>query len=342
MRKRKRLAKEKVKRWKKALREYDQVSEQDIVTPVEQQAREALEALDAAQPDLQSLYENLAAAENPEDYGEAVMHRLRSYRRASVDLGKANSILLENYDELSARWDDLTRQHHSRLKAPANSVIDLEETRSDHFAAGMNLYKLLLVCFIGCFGGVVIELAWCLLTNGYLQSRSGLVYGPFNMVYGAGALVLTVALYRYRNRGKWLSFLGGFLVGSALEYFCSWAQEMLFGSVSWDYSHMPFNINGRICLVYSVFWGFLGVFWVKTLYPMVAQLILKIPSRFGKILTWALTAFFVFDCAVTLLTVFRWSQRVDGIAASNAFWAFIDARFPDSRMQRIFANMVFR
>ena len=147
MRKRKRLAKEKVKRWKKALREYDQVSEQDIVTPVEQQAREALEALDAAQPDLQSLYENLAAAENPEDYGEAVMHRLRSYRRASVDLGKANSTLLENYDELSARWDDLTRQHHSRLKAPANSVIDLEETRSDHFAAGMNLYKLLLVCF---------------------------------------------------------------------------------------------------------------------------------------------------------------------------------------------------
>ena len=126
------------------------------------------------------------------------------------------------------------------------------------------------------------------------------------------------------------------------RYFCSWAQEMLFGSVSWDYSHMPFNINGRICLIYSVFWGFLGIFWVKTLYPMIAQLILKIPNKAGKILTWALTAFFVFDCAVTLLTVFRWSQRVDGIAASNAFWAFLDTRFPDSRMQRIFANMVFR
>ena len=198
------------------------------------------------------------------------------------------------------------------------------------------------MCFIGCFGGVVIELMWCLLTNGYLESRSGLVYGPFNMVYGAGALVLTIALYRYRNRGRWLSFLGGFLVGSALEYFCSWAQEMLFGSVSWDYSHMPFNINGRICLIYSVFWGFLGIFWVKTLYPMMAQLILKIPNRAGKILTWALTAFFVFDCVVTLITVFRWSQRVEGIAASNAFWAFIDTRFPNARMQKIFANMVFR
>ena len=342
MKKRKRLARDEAKRWKKALREYDRITEHDAVSPVEAQSERILTALDAAQPELQTLYKDLAGAEDPKTYGEEVMRRLRSYRRASINIGKANSTLLENYDELSARWDDLNRQPHFRLKPPANSVIDLEETRSDHFAAGMNVYKLLLVCFIGCFGGVVIELLWCLLTNGYLQSRSGLVYGPFNMVYGAGALVLTIALYRYRNRGKWLSFLGGFVVGSALEYFCSWAQEMLFGSVSWDYSHMPFNINGRICLIYSVFWGFLGIFWVKTLYPMMAQLILKIPNKAGKILTWALTAFFVFDCAVTLLTVFRWSQRVDGIAASNAFWAFLDTRFPDSRMQRIFANMVFR
>ena len=82
--------------------------------------------------------------------------------------------------------------------------------------------------------------------------------------------------------------------------------------------------------------------WIKDLYPRMAQLILKIPNRFGKVLTWCLTAFFVFDCVVTLLTVFRWSQRVEGIAASNAFWAFLDSRFPDARMQRIFANMVFR
>lgn len=338
----KRMTREKVKKWKKALREYDQLTEQDVVSPVEEKSMELLDTLERTQPTLQSLYEDLAQAQDPELFGADVMHRLRSYRRTSANLTRANARMLENYDELSARWDDLTKQPHFKVKAPANSVIDLEETSSNHFAAGMNVYKLLLVCFIGCFGGVVIELMWCLLTNGYLESRSGLVYGPFNMVYGAGALVLTIALYRYRNRGRWLSFLGGFLVGSALEYFCSWAQEMLFGSVSWDYSHMPFNINGRICLIYSVFWGFLGIFWVKTLYPMMAQLILKIPNRAGKILTWALTAFFVFDCVVTLITVFRWSQRVEGIAASNAFWAFIDTRFPNARMQKIFANMVFR
>ena len=312
MKKEKKARKEKIKAWKQAIREYDSITERDVVMPVEEDSQRVLQTLEQGQPSLESLYEDLAQAHDPESFDTAVMQRLRSYRRASTDLGRANA------------------------------VIDLEETRSGHFAAGMNIYKLLLVCFIGCFGGVVIELLWCLVTNGYLESRSGLVYGPFNMVYGAGALALTLALYRFRNRGRWLSFLGGFLVGSALEYFCSWAQELLFGSVSWDYSHMPFNLNGRICLLYSIFWGFLGIFWVKTLYPFMAQLILKIPNRFGKVFTWCLTAFFVFDCVVTLLTVFRWSCRVEGIAASNAFWAFLDSRFPDARMQRIFANMVFR
>ena len=45
-------------------------------------------------------------------------------------------------------------------------------------------------------------------------------------------------------------FFGGIIVGSVVEYICSLGQEIIFGSRSWDYSHMPFNINGRICLLY--------------------------------------------------------------------------------------------
>ena len=195
----KRLALEKVKKWKKALREFDAITEDDVVSQEEAESQALLATLAAEKPTVESLYEDLAQAEDPEAYGKTVMVRLRSQRRAAVNVAKASQQLLERSDELSARWDDLTRQPHFRLKPPANSVIDLEETRTGHFASGMNLYKLLLVCFIGCFGGVVIELLWCLLTNGYIESRSGLVYGPFNMVYGAGALVLTVALYRYWN-----------------------------------------------------------------------------------------------------------------------------------------------
>ncbi|MGN1347117.1 MAG: putative ABC transporter permease, partial [Eubacteriales bacterium] len=223
----------------------------------------------------------------------------------------------------------------------ANSVIDLTEQKTHHFTQGLNGYKLLWICYIGSFAGVVVESLWCILQNGHLESRAGLVYGPFNLLYGAGAVALTAALYRFRNHGRWLSFLGGMTVGSAVEYLCSLGQEMLFGSRSWDYSNMPFNLNGRICLLYSAFWGALGVLWVKNIYPRMANWILKLPEKQGKILTWALAAFFVFNAAVSLVAVYRWSGRLSGAAAANAFWRLIDTRFPDTRMERIFANMVF-
>ena len=126
-----------------------------------------------------------------------------------------------------------------------------------------------------------------------------------------------------------------------VEYGCSWVQELMFGTRSWDYSNMPFNINGRICLLYSVFWGILGVFWIKTLYPRISRLILKIPNKIGKIVTWVITVFMVINIAVSGVAVMRWGQRVRGAEPSNEFWEFIDERFPDERMERIYANMDF-
>ena len=223
----------------------------------------------------------------------------------------------------------------------ANSEIDYAEKKNNHFAQGINIYKMIYICLIGSFAGVVIEMLWCLLRNGYIESRAGLVYGPFNLLYGVGAIALSATLYRYRNRGGWLSFLGGMIVGSVVEYLCSWGQEALIGSRSWDYSAMPFNINGRICLLYSVFWGFLGYWWIKYLYPLLAKAILHIPNRLGKNLSWVIVSFFIVNSLVSVIAVFRWSQRIEGILPSNAFWEFIDFRFTDERMSRIFANMEF-
>lgn len=269
--------------------------------------------------------------------------RSESLKRATANIAKALTHAYTVSDELSARWYDLKKQRKKRrlFSVPANSAIDLREISSEHFARGMNLYKLLLICFIGSFAGVVVELLWCLITNGYLESRSGLVYGPFNLLYGAGAVALTACLYRFRNRSSWISFAGGMIVGSVVEYVCSWGQELVFGSRSWDYSGMPFNINGRICLLYSVFWGVLGVFWIKTLYPLTAKLILKIPNKVGKIATWVLVVFFVFNAVMSCISVYRWSERIAGVEPTNTFWEMVDNRFPDERMERIFANMEF-
>ena len=288
--------------------------------------------------------EGLAREKKDTDLEAETEAELRDLRQAGSLLYQAALITTQTEDELNARLRDMrkSRDHRwYRLNPPANGSIDLEERQSRHFAQGLSLYKLLLVCFVGSFAGVVMETIWCLLRYGYYESRAGLVYGPFNLLYGFGAVVLTVALYRFRNRGYWLSLLSGMAVGSAVEYLCSWAQEALLGSRSWDYSAMPFNLNGRICLMYSFFWGLLGVLWIKDLYPRMAKWILKLPNRAGKILTWVLTAFLVVNSLISCVAVWRWAERVEGHPAPNGFWELVDERFPDERMERVFANMKF-
>lgn len=311
------------------------------VSKIEAESLRLLETAKATGKEMAAYYPQMLE----EGHSDAeTQEKAASLKRATGNITKALAQTYSVSDELNARRNDLKHQHKKHrliAAAPANAKIDLDESRSAHFAKGMNLYKLLLICFIGSFLGVVIELLWCLFKNGYLESRAGLVYGPFNLLYGAGAVTLTVCLYRFRNRGSWISFLGGMLVGSVVEYLCSFGQETLFGSRSWDYSHMPFNINGRICLLYSVFWGVLGVFWIKNIYPRMAKWILKIPNRAGKIITWVLTVFFLFNAVMSCLSMYRWSQRVTGAESSNAFWEWIDQRFPDERMERIYANMKF-
>ena len=297
----------------------------------------------------EGFYAQLADQQNLSPEEQAVLRsdvtqEVRTLKEAASCLRQAHQWASDKADELNTRLRE--GQESSRRKglfrrAPANSVIDFEEAWADSFACGVNFYKIALICIAGSFAGVVVEVLWCLFRNGYLESRSGLVYGPFNPVYGIGAVVMTLALYRYRNRSSSISFLGGMAVGSVIEYLLSWGQETLFGSTSWDYSQMPFNLNGRICLLYSIFWGILGVFWIKSLYPRLAQLILKLPNRFGKILTWALTLFMIFDCGMSLLAVDRWSERVHGEPPASAVDTFLDQRFPDERMERIYANMDF-
>ena len=297
----------------------------------------------------QGYYEQLADQSSlpPEErtvLQSEVTREAEDLKRASANLLQAHLWASEKSDELATRLREGLESSRRRglfRRAPANSLIDLEEERADSFASGVNFYKIALVCIVGSFAGVVVEMLWCLFRNGYIESRSGLVYGPFNPVYGIGAVVMTLALYRYRNRSSSISFLGGALVGSVIEYLLSWGQEALFGSTSWDYSSMPFNLDGRICLLYSLFWGILGVFWIKSIYPRTAQVILKIPNRFGKILTWVLTILLVLDCAVSLMAVGRWSERVLGDPPASAVDVFFDQHFPDERMERIYANMEF-
>ena len=210
--------------------------------------------------------------------------------------------------------------------------------KSENKEKSLDFYKLVWVFAVCCVVGFVVETLWCLLRNGYIESRKSLVYGPLSVAYGMGGVLLTIVLTRFRNAKGYKIFIIAFLVGTAAEYICSLGQEIVFGSVAWDYSSLPLNINGRVCLLYSLFWGFLGIFWVKCVMPLTDKLFCKIPQSLNRVLVWVFVVFFVFDAALSATAALRMNEREIGKAPSNVVEVYLDKHFPDERMHSIYAN----
>lgn len=313
--------------------------EMNIRSRAEESSEELLRAVTDTEKEMRGDFFPSLLKEKEKEAIEPTVKAVReSFRRTRRNIVKSYEAMFEISDELSGRWHDVKGNRYFGI---VNAKIDEEEKSHRHFSRGINKYKLLWIFYIGSFAGVIIEMLWCYLTRGHFESRQGLVYGPFNVLYGMGAVLLSYFLYRFRNHSDWVSYLGGFVVGSVLEYICSWGQEFTLGVRAWDYSRLPFNINGRICLFYSLMWGALGVFWIKRLYPVLSLVILKIPNRIGKILTWIFLVFFIFNIIVSGFVMARWTTRTEGKPAENVVMRYIDRHYPDERMEKIFPNWKF-
>lgn len=209
------------------------------------------------------------------------------------------------------------------------------------FAKGCSFYKLVWLFFIGAFLGDIVETIFCYMTTGTLMSRSSVVYGPFSIVWGIGCAVLTLLLYQYRDRSDRFIFMFGTLVGGAYEYACSVFTEIVFGTVFWDYSHLPFNLGGRINLLFCFFWGIVAVVWIKMIYPVLSSWIEKITYKKGVIMTWCFVVFMTFNILMSGLALSRYSQRQNGLKSQNSVERYIDQQFPDQRMEMIYPNAKF-
>ena len=230
-----------------------------------------------------------------------------------------------------------------RRMAKAHPALTFEHKKREKaavFAQGCSPYKIILLFIIGSLLGDITETIFCRITAGYWMSRSSLVWGPFSVVWGMAIALVTVLLYRYKDKpASWL-FVVGTLLGGAYEYLCSVASEVVFGAVFWDYSHIPFNLGGRINLLYCFFWGFAAVAWFKLFYPPISRAIERIPRTFGKVLTWALCLFMVVDMAVSTLALIRYNARIEGVPAQSSLAVYLDEHYDDARMQKVYPKAV--
>ena len=312
------------------------------------------------------LLQNIAdrLRENTDDMGSfisketlAVKDRYDELSRSLVDKWQQRRILaafpnLEkkraelNFDHLREQIKEILDNSEKKAAERQQKTIAKYETvipegEEKPFAYSLCFTKLFWLFMIGNVVGTILETLWALLTLHKFEMRVGLVWGPFIPVYGFGAVVMTLLLYKSYKRRDLYIFTAAALIGAGFEYLCSLFQELAFGTVSWEYSDTTANLGGRTNLMYALIWGILGLLWVKEFFPFISRQIEKIPKRIGSILTIILCVFMVVDMAVSGAAVVRRGERREGIPADSAFELWLDKNFDDEKMDFLFPNMIY-
>ena len=177
-----------------------------------------------------------------------------------------------------------------------------KECKKEWRIFGYSIWRILAYFIIYSILGYVIETVYGIITKGVWESRQSFLYGPFCGIYGVGAVVMILSL-QYFNQNNNRLFIGGFIVGSIVEYVVSLFGEYVLNTKWWDYSNMPLNINGRICVFFSIFWGLLAIYLMSYVNPRIDKLINWIKSKMSvgklKVITIGIIAFLFIDCILT-------------------------------------------
>ncbi len=158
--------------------------------------------------------------------------------------------------------------------------------------------------------GLIVETLFGYATMGKLECRKGFIYGPFCPVYGAGA-VLCIALLDRVKESKFKVFFYGMIAGAVIEYVISYMLEAIYGLKFWDYTYLPYNLNGRICVRYSSYWGILSLGLIYLVKPNIDKLINKIPKK--NIIAIIACILLVIDAIITVVAINIYEERAKRI-----------------------------
>ncbi len=199
--------------------------------------------------------------------------------------------------------------------------------------------KIFWVFIIGSIIGYIVEMIVGFVQNGYFVSRQGLLFGPFAQVYGLGILAYYFIVPKIKG-GYIKIFFVTMILGGIVEYLCSYFQELLFGTISWDYSHLWFNINGRTSLLHCTYWGIGGILFMKFIIPFINKMDKIIKNTYFRTATALFIIFMLFNISVSSMAAMRQDERNREIAASSNIDMFFDKYYSDEVMNTIYENKI--
>ena len=146
--------------------------------------------------------------------------------------------------------------------------------------------------------------------------NTGFLNGPFCPIYGIGSIIMLLFLEKFQDNIVVL-FTISLLVLSVWEYVVGVLLERVFKTKYWDYSDHKINIKGRVCLSNSIYWGILGVIFIKFIHPFIYRNIELLPSIFVKFTVLLITILFIIDTIVSIVMTININTALHKIEELN-------------------------
>ncbi|MCQ2082315.1 MAG: putative ABC transporter permease [Lachnospiraceae bacterium] len=160
--------------------------------------------------------------------------------------------------------------------------------------------------FIFCLMGWIWESIYESILNKKVINR-GFLYGPYIPIYGVGGLLILVLFQRFQapflSTRTIIIYLIGAVGATILEYSVSVFLEKRLNAKWWDYSNYPFNYQGRICLIATLFWGAVAVGAIDFLNPWLYSKIMLIPYNYRAIYVTVMTILIFSDTGYTIRSI---------------------------------------
>lgn len=205
-------------------------------------------------------------------------------------------------------------------------------------------YGLIFMIFIvGSFLGFAHETILAMIKGQYVL-RKGLIYEPLIPIYGIGLLAFYLVYHPlHLEKNKKIQKIGilfiiGFFLGGITEYLCSYFQEKIFGTISWDYSYLKYHLNGRTSFIHASFWAIMGVLFYEFLLPLLEKLEKHLQHKWIKIGIVFLSVILLVDVLVSSSACLRQVKRSKGIKAINKIEKLLDQYYPDEYLKKIYNN----
>lgn len=191
---------------------------------------------------------------------------------------------------------------------------------------------------IGSVIGYITEMIVVLFQKSYFESRKGLIYGPFIPVYGIGLIIYYLILKNIKTKNKVKIFLITAIIGGIAEYMSSFIQEKAFGTISWDYTNLIFNINGRTSLLHCTYWGIAGILYMQIIIPLIQKLKPYTIKKGIKVFTIISVILMSINISISYVAANRQTERRNNIPANSKLDIFLDEHYPDELMDKVYAN----